>query len=91
MNGVQYRYQAPRFQAPAVRPPQQLGKVSDLGFVDWAMLGGGAIVAGAGLNTVVGALPSKKKKLNLVSLVVGSAITLVGGTAFVQNFQKLVS
>jgi len=91
MNGVQYRYQAPRFQAPAIRPPHQLGKVADLSFVDWCMLGGGAIVAGAGLNGVVAALPAKKKNANLVGLAVGAVVTLVGGTAFIQNFKKLVS
>ncbi len=86
MNGVQYRYQ-PRFQAPA----QQLGKVSDLSVVDWAMLGGGAIVTGAGLNGFVAALPSRKHKVSLVGLLVGGVVTLVGGTAFIQNFKKLVS
>jgi hypothetical protein len=86
MNGVQYKYQ-PRFQAPA----QQLGKVSDLSAIDWAMLSGGAIVTGAGLNGIVSALPSKKKKVNFVGILVGSVVTLVGGTAFLQNFKKLVS
>lgn len=78
-------------QLPAVRPPQQLGKVSDLSVVDWGMMGGGAIVVGIGLTSFIKALPAKKKHASLLGLVAASAIALVGGTAFVQNFQKLTA
>lgn len=84
---VQYN----RNYRPAALSPQ-LGKVSDLTWDQWALLGGGAIVLGAGLNTVVSAFPSKKRKTwNFIPLLIGGVVALVGGTAFVGNFKKLVA
>lgn len=85
-NGVQYQQ---RYTPPAIRP--SMGKVSDLSAVDWAMLGGGAIVTGSGLNAVVASLPAKKKNMNWVGFLVGGVVALVGGTAFVQSFKKLIA
>jgi len=84
VNGYQNRY-AP----PAQR--LQLGAVKDLGVKEWAMLGGGAVVAAAGINAVIGALPSKKRKVGVIGLVVGTVVTLVGGTAFVDSFNRLTA
>lgn len=84
---VQYQQ---RYAPPApVRPT--MGKVADLTLVDWGMLGGGAIVTGAGLNGVVASLPTKKKNMNWISFLVGGVVTLVGGTAFVASFRKLIA
>ncbi len=78
------------YRPPAMSP--QLGAVKDLTWDNWALLGGGAIVLGAGLNTVVSGFPSKKRRTwNFVSLLVGGVVSLVGGTAFVANFKKLVA
>lgn len=85
-NGTRYQY-AP----PAVRPSQQLGAVASMGVVDWTMLAGGAVVTGIGLTGLVKALPAKRKNASLIGLAAGIAVTLVGGTAFVQNFQKLTA
>lgn len=86
-NAVQYNR---NYRPPAA--PAQLGKVSDLTWDNWALLGGGAIVLGAGLNTVVTAFPSKKRRnWNFIPLLVGGVVALVGGTAFVSNFRKLVA
>lgn len=84
--GVQYQN---RYAPPAARP--QMGAVKDLGVKEWAMLGGGAIVAAAGISGVIAALPSRKRKLGVVGLIVGSVVTLVGGTAFVENFNRLTA
>ena len=82
--GVQQRW------APApVRP--QMGAVKDLGIKDWAMLGGGAIVAAAGISSFISGLPAKKRRTQWITLVVGGVVTLVGGTAFVDNFNKLTA
>jgi hypothetical protein len=88
INGTQYQVHR---QLPAVRPPQQLGAVASLGVGDWFMLGGGAIVTGIGLTGFVKALPAKRKNASLIGLAAAVAVTLVGGTAFVQNFQKLTA
>lgn len=83
VNGYQNRY------APPAR--QQMGAIKDLGVKEWAMLGGGAVVAAAGITGVIAALPSKKRKLGIVGLIVGGVVTLVGGTAFIDNFNKLTA
>lgn len=88
INGAQYQRQ---YAPPAIRPAQQLGRVADLSFVDWSMLAGGAIVTGIGLTGFVKALPAKKKNASLIGLAAAAAVTLVGGTAFVQNFNKLTA
>lgn len=91
VNGATYQS---RYAPPVVRPPQQLrqlGAVADMGILDWAMLGGGAIVASAGVNSVIKGLPSKKHKISLMGLIVGGVVTLVGGTVFVQEFRKLTA
>lgn len=69
----------------------QMGAVKDLGVKDWAMLGGGAIVAAAGISSFIAGLPSRKKKAQWITMVVGGVVTLVGGTAFVDNFNKLTA
>lgn len=85
--GVQYRQQ---WSPAAVRP--QMGAVRDLGVKDWAMLGGGAIVAASGISGFIGSLPSRKKRaVNIVGLVVSGVVTLVGGTAFVDSFNRLTA
>lgn len=86
INGAPYRQV---YSPPAQR--SQMGAVKDLSFVDWLMLGGGAIVTGSGVTAAIAALPSSKKKANLVGLVVGSVVALVGGTTFVQEFRKLTA
>lgn len=78
-----------RYAPPAQRP--QMGAMKDLGLKDWAMLGGGAVVAAAGISGVIAALPSKKRNLGVVALIVGGVVTLVGGTAFVDSFNKLTA
>lgn len=75
--------------APAQRP--QMGAISSLGVKDWAMLGGGAVVAAAGISAGISALPSRKRKLQVIGLIVASVVTLVGGTAFVDSFNKLTA
>lgn len=87
INGAQYQQ---RYAPPAYRPA--MGAIRDLTLTDWAMLGGGAIVTGSGLNAVIAGLPSKSRKsVNWVALLVGSVVTLVGGTTFIAKFQKLVA
>ena len=85
-NGVQYQQ---RYAPPAIHP--SMGKVADLSVVDWAMLGGGAIVTGSGLNAAVASLPAKNKNMNWVGFLVGGVVALVGGTAFVSSFRKLIA
>lgn len=84
--GVQYRQQ---YAPPSARP--QMGAMKDLGVKEWAMLSGGAIVAAAGISGAIAALPSRKRKINVVGLLVGTVVTLVGGTAFVDNFNRLTA
>lgn len=84
VNGYQNRY-AP----PAQRP--QLGAISNMGLKQWAMLGGGAVVAAAGITAGISALPSRKRKVQLVGLAVAAVVTLVGGTAFIDNFNTLTA
>lgn len=82
--GYQNRY-APPMQRP------QMGAIKDLGLKEWAMLGGGAVVAAAGISAGISALPSRKRKVQVIGLLVASVVTLVGGTAFVENFNKLTA
>jgi len=86
VNGTQYQ----RHYAPPA-PRAELGKVQDLTVMDWTLLGGGAIVTGAGLTGVVSSLPTKKKKMNWVGLLLSGVITVVGGQAFLTNFRKLIA
>jgi hypothetical protein len=86
INGAPYQQ---RYAPPAARP--EMGKVADLSFTDWLMLGGGAIVTGSGITAAIAALPSSKRKTNLVGLVVGGVVALVGGTTFVSEFRKLTA
>lgn len=84
--GVQYQN---RYAPPAARP--EMGAVKDLGVKEWAMLGGGAIVAAAGISSVIAGLPSRKHKAQVITMIVGGVVTLVGGTAFVDNFNRLTA
>jgi hypothetical protein len=84
--GVQYR----QSWSPAYARPQ-MGAIKDLGLKEWALLGGGAVVAAAGISGFIKGLPGKKRKLDVVALIVGGVVTLVGGTAFVDNFNRLTA
>lgn len=88
-----YGYQPPQYQQSLRQAPQQrsqMGAVSSLGVTDWLLMGGGAIVAGVGLNTIYTGV-TKTKKPNFVSLLVGGILTLVGGTLTVQEIQKVTA
>ena len=86
INGAPYR----QVYAPPVQR-QQLGKVADLSLTDWLMLAGGGIVTASGITAGIAALPSSKKKANVIGLLVGTVVTLVGGTTFVSEFRKLTA
>ncbi len=86
VNGGVYQQ---RWSPAQVRP--QMGAISSLGVKDWGMLGGGAIVAAAGISGFIKGLPGRKRKLDVLALVVGGVVTLVGGTAFVDSFNKLTA
>ena len=84
--GVQYRTQ---YAPPAVHP--HMGAVGDMNWKSWSLLAGGAIVAAAGISGVVKNLPSRGKKLDVVAILIGGVVTLVGGTAFVDSFNRLTA
>jgi len=86
INGAPYQRV---YAAPAVRP--QMGAVASMGLVDWMLIAGGAIVVGAGVTAGIKALPSGKRKANLMDLAVGTVVALVGGTTFVSEFRKLTA
>lgn len=90
VNGTRNIYQ-PRFAPPAVRPAPKMGAMGDLSVLDWAMLGGGAIVVGSGLTAFIKGMPARKRRADLLNIVVGGVVALVGGTTFVQEFKKIMA
>lgn len=80
-----------QFQQRYAPPAQRMGAVNSLSVTDWLLLGGSAVVVGAGLTAAVKALPKGKRKLGIVDGLVAVAVTLVGGTTFVSEFRKLTA
>lgn len=87
-----YGYQPPQYQQSLRQAPQptRMGAVSSLGVGDWLLMAGGAIVAGAGLNTLYTGVTAKRKP-NFVSILVGGILTLVGGTLTIQEINKVTA
>ena len=97
MYNYQQQYRPPvvhRHAAPAaLSSPQQgkqLGAVGSMGWGDWALLAGGTIVAGAGLNTVYSGVTTKRKP-NFVGILLGGVVTAVGVAVMGTEINKMVA
>lgn len=89
------------YQAPAFRPvhsrvaprPQissrNLSGVGDMNIADWLLLGGGAVVGGAGINGIVSQF--RRRKFEAIGTLFSVILTGVGVTVFIDKFGKLVA
>ena len=86
----QYRpaYPAPRSVLEASQP-RRLGSVASMGWTDWLLLGGGAIVAGVGLNNIYGGVTTRKP--NFVGIALGAVLTLTGVAVAGMEVSKMTS
>lgn len=57
---VQLRPLTPVQPPPAPTHHAQMGAIGSMGASDWLFMGGGAIVAGVGLNTIYGGVTGRK-------------------------------
>lgn len=86
-------YRVPSYR-PAVNPyqarlaAQRLGAIGDMSVGDWALLVGGGIVGGAGINGIVGQI--RTRKWDAIGLLMSGVLTAVGLTVFVDKFRKLI-
>lgn len=88
------------YRAPAYRPgiasaPQrrsvqhhQLGAMGDMSLGNWALLLGGAIVGGVGVNAIINQAYARKP--NAVNVLLGLAVAAVGLTVFVREGGKAI-
>lgn len=65
-----------------------MGALESLTFGDWLLLGGGAIVGGAGVNALIKQFAGPG--VDAISIALALVLTAVGGTLFVQKFGKLI-
>lgn len=86
----QYRpaYPAQRPSLQAI-PRPKMGAVASMGWTDWLLLGGGAIVAGVGLNNIYGGVTTRKP--NFVSIALGTVLTLTGVAVAGMEVSKMTS
>lgn len=80
-------YVLPVTPAPARHP--QMGAVGSMGVPDWLYMGGGAIVAGVGLNSIYGGVTARKT--NFIGITLGSVLTVVGVALVGGGVRKLAS
>jgi hypothetical protein len=80
-------YQAQRFQI--ARP--RMGAIGNMTVTDWLLLGGGAVVGGAGVNGLISQATAKRKKLDAIGLMLNLVLASVGVTLFLQKGQKAIA
>lgn len=80
----------PRRAQPLQGP--RMGNVGSLTITDWALLLGGTVVAGAGVNGVINQFRKpKRKKLDAVALGLGIVFALVGGSVLIDEGKKALA
>lgn len=67
----------------------QLGAVGSMDVTDWLLLGGGAVVAGVGLNSIYGAVTARKT--NFIGITLGAVLTAVGVAVTGREVNRLAS
>jgi hypothetical protein len=77
----------PSFQAPAQHA--QMGAIGSMGVSDWLFMGGGAIVAGVGLNSIYAGITSRKP--DFVGVTLGAVLAAVGVGLVGSEVRKLAS
>jgi hypothetical protein len=90
-------YRAPAYRPGIAQAPQrfrsvqhhQLGQMSTMTAGDWALLLGGAIVGGVGVNNLIG--QARAPRMNAVSVLVGLVLAGVGLSLFFQKGAKAVA
>lgn len=77
---------------PQVLSRSKLGAIGDLTIGDWALLLGGAIVGGAGVNGVVNQFTGKKKrKPDAIAITLGLVFAGVGLSVVVGEGRKALA
>ena len=92
-------FQPASYQPSQIRPPErflayappsyEMGAPSSMDAGDWLMLGGGAIVAGVGVNGIVGQLSGNR--FNAVGFLLDIVLLGFGGTIFLQKLGKMTA
>jgi hypothetical protein len=72
-----------------VRPHAELGAIATMGVADWLYMGGGAVVAGVGLNGIYGGVTSRKT--NFIGITLGAVLATVGVALVGNGVRKLAS
>lgn len=67
----------------------ELGAISTMGVADWLYMGGGAVVAGVGLNGIYGGVTARKT--NFVGITLGAVLATVGVALVGNGVRKLAS
>lgn len=84
---MQYRPPVVHRHIASAQPGPKMGSLSSLGVTDWLLMGGGAVVAGAGLNTIYGGLTARKT--NFIGLTLGVVLAAVGVAVVGSEVTKL--
>lgn len=79
----------PKFVSKARLASPKLGAVGDMNVGDWLLLGGGAVVGGAGVNGLIAQF--RARKFNAIGAMFSLVLTGVGVTVFVDKFGKLLA
>lgn len=90
-------YRAPSYRPGIASAPQQfrsvqhhqLGSMASMTAGDWALLVGGTIVGGVGINMLIG--QAYERRVNAVSILLGIVLAGVGVTLFVREGGKAIS
>lgn len=96
-------FQPARYQPSQIRPPQRflaygpptsegnasMGSPASMDASDWLMLGGGAIVAGVGVNGMIGQFSGNR--FSAVGFLLDVVLLGLGGTIFLQKLGKMTA
>ena len=85
-------YQPPTYH-PGIAAQQrpQMGSIATMTLSDWALLAGGVIVGGAGVNGLASNFTGRKPKPNAISILLNVVLAGVGLTLFFDKGSKVIS